>query len=99
MIFIIFIAVVALLAFWIVGSYNRLVAGAADLKKDLALVLELNLLVVESPGHEHEAVHGEQLIARKPVERLRIVGRLHRLRRLSVEDSFHRGSNYSIRAG
>src|SRR5207245_6029472 len=81
------------------GSEHRLVAGAADLKENLALVLELNLLGVESPGHEHEAVHGEQLIARKPLERLRIVGRLHHLRCLSVEDGFHRGSNYSIRAG
>ena len=30
--------------------------GAADLEEDLALVLELDFLVVESPRQEHQAV-------------------------------------------
>ena len=39
------------------------VAGAADLKKDLALVLELDLLVVELSRQQHAAVDGEELLA------------------------------------
>jgi len=41
---------------------NRFVAGAADLEKDLALVLELNLLVVESSRQEHQPIGGAQVV-------------------------------------
>ncbi len=40
-----------------------LVAGAANLEKDLALVLELNLLVVKLARHQHAAMHGEDVLA------------------------------------
>ena len=39
------------------------VAGAADLKKDLALVLELDFLVVDFSRQQHAAVDGEELLA------------------------------------
>ena len=45
------------------GDQNRLVTGAADLKKDLALVLQLDLLVVQPSREQHRAVGREQLIA------------------------------------
>ena len=47
------------------GDQDRLVPGARDLEEDLALVLELNLLVVEAPRQEHQPVGGEQLVARQ----------------------------------
>jgi hypothetical protein len=37
-------------------------AGAADLEVDLALALELNLLVVEAPRQEHPSIRAEQLV-------------------------------------
>ena len=43
------------------GDEDRLVAGAADLKEDLALVLELDFLVVELARQEHAAIDVEQL--------------------------------------
>ena len=46
------------------GDLHRLVAGAADLEEDAALVLELDLLVVELPRPEHAAVDVEQRVAR-----------------------------------
>ena len=36
-------------------------AGAADLKEDLALVFELDFLVVKLAGQHHDAVHGEKI--------------------------------------
>ena len=44
------------------GDEHRLVPGAADLEECLALVLELDLLVVDLPRQEHGAVSGEQLV-------------------------------------
>jgi hypothetical protein len=44
---------------------DRLMSGAADLEEDLALVLELNLFVVELSREEHQAVGPQQLLARK----------------------------------
>src|SRR5439155_5418582 len=69
---------------------HRLVSGAADLKKDLALNLELNFLVVQLARQEHAAVNGEQLIARKIREGVSFA---------VFEDGLHPESNYSIRAG
>jgi len=40
-------------------------AGAADLKENLVLILELDLLVVEPSREIHRAIHREQLLARK----------------------------------
>src|SRR5204863_8382660 len=50
------------------GDEDGLVAGAADLKEDPALVLELYFLVVESARQEHAAVHGQQLVATEALE-------------------------------
>src|SRR6476620_7159568 len=36
-------------------------AGARDLKEDLVLPLELDLLVVDPPREQHDAVHLEQI--------------------------------------
>ena len=44
---------------------DRLVAGAADLEEDQALVLELDLLVVDPPRQDHRAVRAEKLFARE----------------------------------
>jgi unsaturated pyranuronate lyase len=41
-------------------------------------------------------MHGEQFVARKAVEHVRLA---RRLQRLSVQDGFHRRLNYSIGAG
>ena len=38
------------------------VAGAADLKEGLTLIFELDLLVVDLPRQEHEAVGGEKFV-------------------------------------
>ena len=46
---------------------HGLVAGAADLEEDQALVLELDLLVVEPPRQQHRAVGAEQILARQTV--------------------------------
>ena len=45
------------------GDENRLVAGAADLEEDLALVLELDFLVVEASRQHHPAIRREQIVA------------------------------------
>ena len=42
-------------------------AGAADLEEDQALVLELDLLVVELPRQHHRAVGPQQVLAREAV--------------------------------
>ena len=47
------------------GDQDGLVAGAADLEERLLLVLELNLLVVDPPRQEHQAIGREQLVARQ----------------------------------
>ena len=66
------------------GHEHGLVPGAADLEECLALVLELDLLVVDLPRQEHQAVGGEQLVsgqplvlpsARRPGARVRAVGK------------------------
>ena len=44
------------------GHEDRLVAGAADLEKDLALVLELNLFVVETARQQHQAIRLAQIV-------------------------------------
>ena len=44
------------------------VPGAADLEEDQALVLELNLFVVEPPGHDHRPVRTEQIFTGEAVE-------------------------------
>jgi hypothetical protein len=62
---------------------DRFVAGAADLEKDLALVLELNLLVVELSRQEHHTMDGEELVALKPLERLRVAPVEHRFHRVA----------------
>ena len=46
------------------GDEHRLVAGAADLEEDQALVLELDLLVVDLPRQHHRAVGAEQVVTR-----------------------------------
>ena len=56
------------------GDEDGLVAGADDLEEDLALVLELDFLVVEAPRQEHQPVGREQLVAsqarpRRPARR------------------------------
>ena len=43
-------------------------AGAADLEEDPTLTLELDLLVIQLPREEHQAVGGDELVARQPVE-------------------------------
>ena len=50
------------------GDLNRLVAGAADLEERLALVLELDLLVVEPPRPQHAAIDVEERVAGETVE-------------------------------
>ena len=49
---------------------HALVAGAADLKVDQALVLELNLLVVDAPREEHRPIGVRELLAGEPLPRL-----------------------------
>ena len=46
---------------------DAFVAGATDLKKDQALIFELNLLVVETPRQQHDAVGTDQICARQAV--------------------------------
>src|SRR5262249_15272864 len=46
-----------------------LVSGAADLEEDLALALELNLLVVQLSRQDHRPVDAEQRVAIESVER------------------------------
>ena len=41
------------------------VAGAADLKEDQALVLELDFLVVDAARQEHRAIRPQQIVARE----------------------------------
>jgi len=45
------------------GDLDRLVAGAADLEEDLALLFELDLLVVELTRQQHETIHAHQRVA------------------------------------
>ena len=45
------------------GSQHGFVSGATDLEKDQALVLELNLLVVDAARQQHRAVGPQQLVA------------------------------------
>ena len=53
------------------GYENRFVPGTADLKKDFALVLELDFLVVEASRQQHPAICGEEMVARKAFVGLR----------------------------
>ena len=53
---------------------DGLVAGAADLEEDQALVLELNLLVVDPARQHHRAVGAKQVVARQTVETSRLDG-------------------------
>jgi hypothetical protein len=62
------------------------VAGAADLKKDLALAFELDFLVVQPPRQKHRAVNGEQRGAIQAVKKLGL---------LSVEDGLHPTGDYT----
>jgi hypothetical protein len=48
------------------GRHDRFVPRARDLKKDLVLALELDLLVVEPPRQEHGAIRTDELVAREP---------------------------------
>src|SRR5262249_3085891 len=70
------------------GDADGLVSGAADLEEDLALVLELNFLVVEAPRQQHAAVDGEELVAIETVEDLRFA---------PVENRFHPKPDYNTR--
>ena len=47
------------------GRQHGFVAGAANLEEDQALVLELNLLVVEPARQQHGAVRPQQVVARE----------------------------------
>ena len=70
------------------GGEHRFVAGAADLEKDLALVFELDFLVVQLARQQHAAV------------RRRAVDRGSALRRSCASRSFRTAfirRNYSIR--
>ena len=49
------------------GDEHGLVAGAADLKEDQALVLELDFLVVDPAGQDHRPIGSEQVLAAEPV--------------------------------
>ena len=49
------------------GDEDRLVAGAADLEEDQALVLELDFLVVDPPGEDHRPIGSEEILAGEPV--------------------------------
>src|SRR4051794_26962014 len=50
------------------GDQDRFVAGTADLKEDLTLAFELDLLVIELSRQEHAAVDREELRGREPAE-------------------------------
>ena len=50
------------------GHEDGFVPGAADLEERLALVLELNLLVVQLSRQEHETVRREEIIPREAFE-------------------------------
>ena len=55
---------------------DRFVARPADLEEALALLLELQLLVVEAPCQQHRAVEPQQIVGRQPpVQPLRGCGR------------------------
>src|SRR4029077_3422194 len=69
------------------GREHGFMTGAADLKKDLALVLELDFLVVQLARQQHAAVDGEQILARESVENLCF---------WPVENGLHAVPNYSI---
>ena len=48
------------------GSHeDGFVSGPADLKEDQALILELNLFVVDPPREQHQAVGAEEIVAGK----------------------------------
>ena len=49
------------------GDQDGLVAGAADLEEDQALVLELDFLVVNPAGQDHRPIGSEQVLAVEPV--------------------------------
>src|SRR5262249_2956974 len=68
------------------GGEHRLVTRAADLKKDLALTFELNLLVVQPTRSEHAAVDAEKRVAIETVEHLRVA---------TVQDGLHPRELYS----
>ena len=69
-------------------------AGAADLEEDLALVLELDFLVVQLSRQQHAAVDGEHGVACQAVERWLAASALP----ITVDDgAFHPSRNYSIR--
>ncbi len=72
------------------GDEHRLMAGAADLEKDLALILELNLLVVDLARQKHRAVDGEE---GGPVEPEEIdTARLTRAARITRDARLTRGA-------
>src|SRR4030095_1463900 len=50
------------------GDEDGFVAGAADLKENQALVLELDFLVVDPSRQEHRPIGSEQLVAAKRVD-------------------------------
>ena len=45
------------------GDQDGFVSGAADLKVDQALALELDFLVVDPPRQDHRAVGPEEIVA------------------------------------
>ena len=49
------------------GDQHGLVAGAADLKENQALVLELDFFVVDPAGKDHRPIGSEQVLAVEPV--------------------------------
>ena len=78
------------------GDEDGLVAGAADLEERLALVLELDFLVVDLPREEHAAVGPQQVgVAWIRAARLGLThGRRRRRCRLAVYDG---GGLHAIR--
>ena len=42
-------------------------SGAADLKEDQALILELDFLVVDPAGEDHRPIGSEEVLAAEPM--------------------------------
>src|SRR5688572_26989080 len=92
------------------GHEDRLMARAADLEECLALVLELDLLVVDLPRQEHGAVGGEEIVPRQPLvlrparplacgARLRAVGQggpLHTTRIMALSGGYDHRTGPSL---
>src|SRR4029450_7064357 len=66
---------------------HRLVSGATNLEEDLALVFELDFLVIQLPREEHRAVDAEEVVALQTLENFGFP---------AVQDRFHARPKYSI---